>query len=83
MVLEDNRDNLLEITAVLDKGGFKYIKATDGHNALVRAVFRLGRHPAGNIGELRSWGCWITEDLTIYPGREIGRLKGSFSIGVR
>ena len=37
LVVEDNRDNLLVITAVLDETGYKYVTATDGQKALVRA----------------------------------------------
>jgi signal transduction histidine kinase/DNA-binding response OmpR family regulator len=37
LVVEDNRDNLLVITAILDETGYKYVTATDGQKALVRA----------------------------------------------
>ncbi|MGA9753641.1 MAG: response regulator [Desulfobaccales bacterium] len=37
LVVEDNRDNLLVITAVLDEAGYKYITAADGQEAVARA----------------------------------------------
>jgi CheY-like chemotaxis protein len=37
LVVEDNRDNLLVITAVLDEAGYKYITATDGQKAVALA----------------------------------------------
>lgn len=37
LVVEDNRDNLLVITAVLEEAGYKYITATDGLKAVARA----------------------------------------------
>ena len=37
LVVEDNRDNLLVITAVLAEAGYKYITATDGQKALTLA----------------------------------------------
>ena len=37
LVVEDNRDNLLVITAVLEEAGYKYITATDGQKAVALA----------------------------------------------
>ena len=37
LVVEDNRDNLLVITAVLEEAGYKYITATDGLKAVALA----------------------------------------------
>ena len=37
LVVEDNRDNLLVITAILEEAGFAYITAADGPQALARA----------------------------------------------
>jgi CheY-like chemotaxis protein len=37
LVVEDNRDNLLVITAILDEAGYKYITATEGHKAVALA----------------------------------------------
>ncbi len=37
LVVEDNHDNLLVITAVLEEAGYKYITATDGQKAVALA----------------------------------------------
>ena len=37
LVVEDNRDNLLVITAILEEAGYKYVTATDGQKALALA----------------------------------------------
>jgi CheY-like chemotaxis protein len=37
LVVEDNRDNLLVITAVLDEAGYKYVTAPDGQKAVALA----------------------------------------------
>ena len=37
LVVENNRDNLLVITAVLDETGYKYVTATDGQKAVALA----------------------------------------------
>jgi signal transduction histidine kinase/DNA-binding response OmpR family regulator/CHASE3 domain sensor protein len=37
LVVEDNRDNLLVITAVLDEAGYQYVTAADGPTAVARA----------------------------------------------
>ena len=36
-MVEDNRDNLLVTTAVLDEAGYKYITATDGRKVVALA----------------------------------------------
>ena len=37
LVVEDNRDNLLVITAILEEAGYKYLTATDGLKAVALA----------------------------------------------
>ena len=37
LVVEDNRDNLLVVTAVLDEAGYRYVTAADGPQAVARA----------------------------------------------
>jgi hypothetical protein len=37
LVVEDNRDNLLVITAILEEAGYKYLTATDGQKAVALA----------------------------------------------
>ena len=37
LVVEDNHDNLLTITAILEENGFKYITAEDGEQAVTKA----------------------------------------------